>query len=227
MKKFLKKLKLKSRLGILSCFLILFVFACGDAGTDNTARIAFINTDVSNVSADLFVAGEKVNDSPIDTASFSEYATVQSGLLNTEIRSGNSLVASDLLKFDPSRNYSVFLVNRINRSEVFATIDNTTAPDDGKSKIRFVHLSADAADLNLLYQADSTLITGQKFRTASVYQNINPGNYNFQVVAVDSSLTYTLPTYTIEQGRIYSVITQGFKSGINQSALKAFIMNNN
>ncbi len=227
MKKSGFNITLKSRLGILTCFLILTIFACKDSGTDNTSNIAFINADVSTPSADLFVNGEKLNETPVDSGEFSTYQPVESGLLNTEIRAGNNLLASDLLRFDPSRNYSVFLINRINASEVFATLDNTAAPEDGKSKIRFVHLSADASDLNLLYTADSSLITGQKFKTASTYQNINPGNYRFVVINTDTTLTYTLPAYTIEQGKAYSVITKGFKSGVNRSALKAFIMNNN
>jgi len=158
------------------------------------------------------------------------YLTVPSGTRNVKVNvTGTSATVIEAnVDFKQNINYSVFAVNSVSNIEPLLIEDDLTAPAQGKSHVRFIHLSpnAPAVDITL---TDGTIVFGNKsFKEFTAFTPLDAGIYNLQVrVAGTSTVALDLPGITLETGKIYTVFAKGFLSGVGQQELGAEIIVNN
>ncbi len=158
------------------------------------------------------------------------YLTVPSGTRNIKVNvAGTSTTVIEAnVDFMQNINYSVFAVNSVSNIEPLLIEDDLTAPAQGKSHVRFIHLSpnAPAVDITL---TDGTIVFGNKsFKEFTVFTPLDAGIYNLQVrVAGTPTVALDLPGITLEAGKIYTVFAKGFLSGVGQQELGAEIIVNN
>jgi hypothetical protein len=158
------------------------------------------------------------------------YLTVPSGTRNVKVNvTGTSTTVIEAnVDFVRNINYSVFAVNSVSNIEPLLIEDDLTAPAQGKSHVRFIHLSpnAPAVDITL---TDGTIVFGNKsFKEFTAFTPLDAGTYNLQArVAGTPTVALDLPGITLEAGKIYTVFAKGFLSGVGQQELGAEIIVNN
>ncbi len=141
--------------------------------------------------------------------------------------SGTSLSAASVtVSLAEHQKYTVIACDldaAINPS-LLAFADTTGAPDSGKVFLRFVHVSADAPDLNIL-KADSTpLVTNLERYQASGYVELDAGTYDLTAASsgTDAQLL-ALDPLTLTSGLSYTVILSGSAYALPGPVLNAII----
>jgi hypothetical protein len=141
--------------------------------------------------------------------------------------SGSSLSAASItISLAENGKYTIIandLEAAINPS-LLAFADTTGAPDSGKVLLRFVHVSADAPNLDILKSDSNPLVTDLSRYQASGYVEIDAGTYEFTAVSsgTDTKLL-TLDPMTLTSGVNYTIILSGSAYGLPGPQLNARI----
>jgi hypothetical protein len=109
-------------------------------------------------------------------------------------------------------------------------LDTATIPPLGRGLVRFVHCSPTSAPLDL--RANGTLATQWTkipFDSVSKYVQLPVGNYNFTINLNTSpdNVQFQLSNVTIQDGRAYTIYTQGIVGRTDSVAFGAAILTNN
>ncbi len=141
--------------------------------------------------------------------------------------SGTSLsIATLTLSLEGNRKYTI-IANDLEAAinpELLGIEDTTAIPDSGKAFLRFIHVSADAPDLDIVGADSSLLIGNLKRYNASGYMEMDVGTYDFSAVTSGSNNTIlTLPPLTLTSGINYSVIFSGSAYGLPGAELNVKI----
>jgi len=140
-----------------------------------------------------------------------------------------------LLQFDTTlkanRKYTMFITGfRKDNSFVssFIVPDSTSLPTIGKGKVRFVHASPNTAALDLRAN-DTLVVSGTTFNKVSKYVELTAGNYNFTITTTrtPTKIETTLQNITIQDGRAYTIYTQGIVGSADSLAFGAGVLTNN
>ncbi len=227
-----------NRLVVLSAALALplaFSPACSDddnpaAPVQPTAQASVSVTHASPDAppVDLLVDGTKVG-SDLAFPNTTGYLKVKAGTRNVQVNvAGTSTTAIEGdIPVDANKTYSVFAVNTVANIEPLILEDDLTAPAAGKAHVRFIHLSPNAPPVDITL-TDGTVVFGNySFKSASAFTPLDAGSYDLQVRAAGTStVVLSLPTVTVESGKIYTVFAKGLLNGTGDQALGAQIIVN-
>lgn len=132
--------------------------------------------------------------------------------------SGTSLsVANNTFSLADNGKYTV-IANDLDAAidpELLAFPDTTEVSASGKALLRFIHVSADAPDMDIIKTDQTRLVTDLEQHQASGYIELDPGTYQF--TAVSSGTDYallTLEPITLTSGVNYTVIFSGTVYGL-------------
>ncbi len=95
--------------------------------------------------------------------------------------------------------------------------DDITPPPAGKARVRAVHASASAADLDLYFGARTdALFSGLGFAAATAYIDIDPGTGTLQVCPKGSKIAFVnISNSKFEAGKHYTIFVIGDKDGLD------------
>lgn len=158
------------------------------------------------------------------------YLNVNSGTRNIKVNvTGTSTTVIEAnLNFAKDVNYSVFAVNSVANIEAIVVEDDLIAPAQGKTHVRFIHLSPDAPAVDITLTDGTVVFSNKSFKESSSFTPLDAGTYNLQVrVAGTTTVALDLPGITVEAGKIYTVFAKGFLAGSGQQQLGAEIIVNN
>ena len=126
----------------------------------------------------------------------------------------SNVVTDTTMKFEDAKAYSVFVVNTYQKVDLLVLNDDTSAPAAGKAKVRFLNLSPDAPEIDLqVVDTGVPVITGQSFKEASEFVEVDARKYDFQVkTASGTDMLLTLPNAALLEGWSYTIIVRGFKT---------------
>ena len=102
-------------------------------------------------------------------------------------------------------DYTVLAVNFAASIEPLLLDDNTTTPTPGNAKVRVVHASPDAPNVDVLVD-DTIVLTNVAFKEFSDYLEVPAGARNFKVNATGTAITVIDVTPTLVDGSIYTVV---------------------
>jgi hypothetical protein len=147
-----------------------------------------------------------------------------------KVSSGNNLVAQfrddndndkyaeAKLNLDNDRNYTVYLIGE-SRDEAAIKLyqDDLTAPNSGKAKVKFIHLSSGAPSALNFSDDKGTILTSNLERyNQSGYTEINAGAMTISVTAAGGTQSLTkLESEEFVSGKIYSVYLIGSSSNLS------------
>jgi hypothetical protein len=139
--------------------------------------------------------------------------------------SGTSLsIASATTSVEENRKYTIIACDldaAINPS-LLAFADTTVAPSSGKAFLRFIHVSADAPDLDVQATGGALVVQDLGQYEASGYAQLDAGTYEFTVMSSSSQAQLlTLPLLTLTSGVSYSAILSGSIYGLPGAELNA------
>ena len=99
--------------------------------------------------------------------------------------------------------------------ELLTFPDTLALPADGKAFLRFIHVSADAPDLDVHDANDSLLVSTLEHYQTSGYLELDAATYEFDIYFSDSLEPYTtLDPFTLISGNNYTVVLSGSVDGL-------------
>ncbi len=105
---------------------------------------------------------------------------------------------------------------------LLAFADTTVAPGSGKAFLLFIHVSADAPDLDVQATGGALAVQDLGQYEASGYAQLDAGTYEFTVTSSGSQVQLlTLPLLTLTSGVSYSAILSGSIYGLPGAELNA------
>ncbi len=234
----MKANKLLSTLG-LAALLLIAVVGCSDDddngvnATSQTARVFITHASPDAPGVDIFVDNAPVaavNDLKFPNAT--GYVELPAGSRNIKLAVTNqgigNAVLDQTLALTANTDYTVFAVDSVSRLDLLVLVDDLTAPAAGKAHVRFVHLSPNAPEVDVVVTGGPDLFTNRAFKTATAFTPVDAGTYNLEVqLSSNGTVVLPLPNITLQDGKIYTVFAKGFAGGTGNQALGAEIIVNN
>lgn len=210
----------KFRSVFFSVALVFFLASCMD--DDDTfvseplevAYVSVYHAVPDGPQFDIVVDDRVINRNPFDYASYSGYLNFFTGnrsIKFTAAGASNALIDTTF-NFADGKAYSLFAINSLPRTEALLVVDSAAAPQAGKARVRFIHLSPDAPAFDVTISGDTAaLFTHQTFKDATEFKEIDAGVYSFDIADTGSSaVTLSAKDVQIVAGRFYTILTRGF-----------------
>lgn len=163
---------------------------------------------------DIEVDNTTVNYYPFEYADYTGYLRFYTGERNLQFGpfGASNIVLDTTLTFEENRIYSVFVVDEYEEISVVVLNDNSDQPASGKSKVRVVNLSPDAAPVNVVVAGEANVIADDiHFKEASDFMEVDSDQYDLQVRnASDDELLLSVPDMNLLPGYYYTIIIRGY-----------------
>ncbi|MFC3198699.1 DUF4397 domain-containing protein [Parapedobacter deserti] len=129
-------------------------------------------------------------------------------------------VVQGTVQFLPGRFYSLYVVGH-EELEVMITEDDLSAPEEGKAKIRFVHLSPDAPALDFGIAGEEAFIASNKaFKGVEDFSSIDAGEtYRFNILEHRNGNVIHTFEFAPSKGMIYTIWAKGLIDHDGDTAL--------
>ncbi|NHA04835.1 DUF4397 domain-containing protein [Mucilaginibacter sp. HC2] len=227
---------------IVGTLLLPFVSSCGKGANANptglNTQLQIVNLSPDIQPVNLYLNFIKENTTNYTYPNNSGYFFISTLLPPIQLRSAtlapiNLVTVDSTVALKANSKYTLFITgfksdNSIKKSILL--LDTATVPPLGRGIVRFVHCSPTSAPLDLRAN-DSTAKqwTNIAFDSVSKYVQLPVGNYNFTINLTSSSsnVQFRLPNVTIQDGRAYTIYTQGIVGRTDSVAFGAAILTNN
>lgn len=214
-------------------FVILFSFAsCYKSynGSVPKTNMAFYIGSTQVSKANLFIDNAILNGNSMTFNDYTGYLkTLQAG--SSEIRltppGATNHFFKDKLFFDADKYYSVFFYDMANEVHALHVEDMHQKPSVGMSRLRMVHLSADASALDVKISGDVAIFANMSYTDVSSFIELPAGMYNFNINENQTGdlLNVTQPLY-LSEGRTYTLVVSGLMAASGNTAFKAHLLLN-
>ncbi len=208
----LKALKPLSFSLIIALLLTISFTSCKKSAPVVTPASALnaINAAVTSSPQDFYLDNTKVNASPLAyTQSTGYFTTTGSSQVTFKTSSTGVVNNSFLATFTPGQYDSVYFTDD---GSVVATIDDRTAPQAGKARVRFINLSSYVnANVDFLIAGGGTLVSGLLYKTPSAYNDVTATSaFTLNSAGTSTVLLNIHPTLAV--GKIYTIYIAGTTS---------------
>lgn len=224
---------LNKKVVLLALAALSVLASCKKSTTEDTTTYGRVNVTHASPDApgvDLLVDDTKQNSAALGFPNSTGYLDVPIGSRNFKVNvSGTSTsVINANATIEANKSYSIFAVDSVSNIMPLVVEDDLTTPASGKAHVRFIHLSPDAPAVDVAVTGGGVVFANQAFKQSTAFTPLNAGAYNLEVrVAGTTTVALTLPTITLEAGKIYTVFAKGFLGGSGAQALGAQIFVNN
>ncbi|MBS1530572.1 MAG: DUF4397 domain-containing protein [Bacteroidetes bacterium] len=184
------------------------------------ALVSFFQASPDETALDLYFNNNKVNVGPIKYGTGLDYFRAYAGLRNINFYTYGvmSQVFSDTATIKPNQIYSIFLTNKSNKPELVVLKDTINQPQPNTASVRFVDLSPDAPNVDLVLSNDVT-VSNKTYKGFSSFLPVTGNStYNIQVKqAGTNTVLATLSNVTFNTNRVYTIIFSGLVSGATEA----------
>jgi hypothetical protein len=200
--------------------LLLLLSSCLKDNTVNynppAALVSFFQASPDETALDLYFNNNKVNLGPIAYGTGLDYFRAYAGLRTVNFYTYGVMdkVYSDTVTIKANNVYSLFLTNKPNQPEMVLLNDTINQPPANMATVRFVNLSPDAPNVDLVLNGTTT-VTNKPYKGFSSFLPV-AGNaaYTIQVKQTGTSTVLaTLSGVTLNTNLVYTVIFSGLVSG--------------
>ncbi len=212
---------------------IISFSSCTKKNDDTTfySSLSVTHASPDAPAVDIYIDNSKVTTTPFSFSNTTGYLkNIISGKRNIKVNvagTTTNVINADIT-FDGNKSYSLFAIDSVSKLSTILTVDDLTAPAAGKAHVRFIHLSPDAPAVDIAVVGGPVVFPNSSFKSVSAFTPLGAGTYNLEVrVAGTTNVALTLPSITLESGKIYTVYAKGFLGGTGAQALDAGIIVNN
>jgi len=178
--------------------------------TDATLRVVHASPGSPNI--DVLVDGQAVvQDLAFGAAT--EYLPIPGGDHKVQVvptgQNADAAVIDSDLSLDSGDAYIFMAVNRLNEieGEVYdVNIDNV---DSGKARVRVIHASPDAGNVDVSVTGGDELWGDIEYRSATDYKDLDAGSYSLDIKGDGDRILLTAQNLPIEDGSAYDIIAIG------------------
>jgi Domain of unknown function (DUF4397) len=177
--------------------------------TDNRAQLRAFHASPDAPNVDVLVDNAiAASNVPYPTAV--GFVAVPNGARNIKVNAaGTSTTVIDVTPTLASgKAYTAYAVGFLANIAALLVEDNLSAPTTGNAKIRVIHGSPDAPNVDILAN-DNRVLSNVPFKTASDYLVVPAGAYNFKVNVAGTTTTATQANVTLAAGKVYTAIAVG------------------
>jgi hypothetical protein len=86
---------------------------------------------------------------------------------------------------------------------------NLDAVEPGQARVRLIHASPDAEEIDVAVTGGDVLFDGVGFGNVTDYQDVDPGTYSFDLRGEEDRLLATVPSIAIDAGKVYDIVAIG------------------
>jgi hypothetical protein len=200
--------------------LVLLLSSCLKDNTTNyappVALVSFFQASPDETALDLYFNNNRVNISPINYGTGLDYFRAYAGVRTANFYTYGVMnqIFSDTLTIKPNNVYSLFLTNKPSKPELVLLNDTINQPAPNMASVRFVDLSPDAPNVDLVLN-NNTEVANKTYKGFSSFLPVT-GNttYNIQVKQTGTSTVLaTLSGVTLNSNLVYTIIFSGLVSG--------------
>lgn len=211
----MKKTKLILGMFVLASALIFTVGCDEDNGVDPNTRtnLRVIHTSFDAPNVDASIDGTAaITDLAYGEAS--GYAEIEAGSRNITVTPNGAtspVVIDASPTLDGTKEYTVFAVGALTNIEPLV-LEDDRSPVSDKAKIRFLHASPDAPEVNIrLNTGDGPVVFGAvEYKEPLDYVEVDGGSYTFVVTGTGSTdALITFEPVTVANGSVYTVVAHG------------------
>jgi hypothetical protein len=209
--------------------------SCGKESAAASATGLNTQLNIINIGPDVLPVDLYINQRQQGTKSYkygipSGYIYLASQELPLQIRTHqtNEIIISKDTALRVNTRYSVFitgLVSENTRSAIFV-VDTDAAPTLGRGKVRFINGAAHTVNVDV--SANGVIaFKNQGFKAVSKYVELPAGIYDLKVYLANTSTILTeLKNTTIQDGRLYTLYTQGVSGRTDTASFAAGVITN-
>ncbi len=119
--------------------------------------------------------------------------------------------------------YTIAAVGKLANIQPLVLIDDLRAPYQGNAAVRFVHLSPNAPNVDIVVPGGVVIGSNVAFKSATAYIQIPAGTYTFEVrVAGTETVVLNVPA-SLNSSSIYTIFAEGLVGGNAVTALRALV----
>jgi hypothetical protein len=178
--------------------------------TDATVRVVHASPGAPNV--DVLVDGQAVvQDLAFGAAT--DYFALPDGdhkiqVVPTGQTADAALIDTDL-NVDAGDAYVFVAMNRLNDIEGKVFDVNVDDVDSGKARVRVIHASPDAGEVDISVSGGDEWFGGLNFEDASDYKDVDAGTYSLDVKGDGDRVLVTAQNLEIADGNVYDIVALG------------------
>jgi uncharacterized protein DUF4397 len=211
------QLILKGSIAAFNILLMSILFSScekNDIDDSGTSNLKVVNASPGSQAQSFQLAGKTLISDGLNFTGASGYLPAYAGTrLVAEFKNGNagSTYASGELWLYKDQHFTVFLAGGNGSERVKLFNDDLSTPDNGKVRVRFIHLSDDApSDIRIENANGGNLITNLSRNTQSGYKTIDPGTLSFKVYGTAQGKHISdFDMAGLQDGKIYTVYFAG------------------
>ena len=166
-----------------------------------------INAAATSSPQDFYVDNTKVNTSAMAYTQSTGYVIISGGHQFTfETSSTSNVNNSFFATLISGQYYSLYYTDDGN---VVATLDDKTAPQAGKARVRFINMSSYVnSNVDFLIAGGGTLVSGLAYKTPSIYNDVATTSTFTLNSAGTTTVLLNIPA-TLTAGKIYTIYIAG------------------
>ena len=185
------------------------------------ASLLVANAIPRSTSIDFYLDNQRVNLQSMFFSQGLDYFYVVPGLKKLDITLGESgqVLATDTATLKVGNYYSLFAIEK-GMAEFVVAKDDLSNPPSGKAKIRFIHLSPDAPNIDIAIAGGATLYTNRTYKSYTDFMLVDPTNYTLNIRQTgNTAVKIAKADVQIEVSGIYTIMAIGFWNGAPQQNL--------
>lgn len=177
--------------------------------SDTRAKLRVMHASPNAPNVDVLLDGAVVLPN-VPYPANSDFLSVPSGARNVKVNAaGTSTTVIDVTPtLVAGKAYTAYATGFLAGIGATLVEDNLTAPTGNNAKIRVIHGSPDAPNVDILAN-NAAVLTNVPFKAASDYLTVPAGAYNFKVNVAGTTTTATQADVTLVAGRVYTAIAIG------------------
>lgn len=195
-----------------------------------TGRVALLHAAFGADSLNLYVGSKKVNSKLLGYGDSVKYFDVTVGDRSFELKGeDDESIIKESFEAEKGKNYSIAATNSVDGETFELTLidEELTSPDTDMAKIRLIHLSPDAGELNMVSD-ETELAENIAYKSASAFKEVDAVETSFDIVDSETQKTLlTIKDFELSEGKIYTIWVSGLQETEEEAEeLKAHIFIN-
>lgn len=180
--------------------------------TESDATVRFVHASPGAPNVDMLVDGQEVvQDLAFGVAT--TYLSVPGGDHKVQVvptgQNAEAAIIDTDLNVDGGDAYVFLAMNRLADIEGKVYDVNIDDIDEGKARVRVIHASPDAGEIDLAVTGGDELFGDVDFTDATDYSDLDAGTYSLDVKGDDDRVLATAQNLQLTAGNVYDVIALG------------------
>lgn len=208
------------RLSLLVPAAILFIVTSCKLDDDKyvappTAYVSLYNASPNGPDLNVIVDNRRINSNSFEYADHTGYLRFYTGERTIQFGpfGASNVVADTTLTLEDGKAYSLFVVDEFPSPGILVLNDDGDEPTEGKAMIRFLNLSPDTEDVNLVADGETDpFFEGQAYKEPSGFTAVDAKRYDFTVRSTSGDTEILdVPGINLQPGWFYTVIVRGYQ----------------